>query len=268
MSADLLCRQEPSPFWFVSTDLLMDLLSAELRLVGSLFAENPQLPDWCDSPRTATEQRGICFAVAARGKAMENMSETIASRHEPSGPLNDEESTTFQLISNLIASDAPMWAREMNQVAERMPSHMPAALPDSLRTERFDETNPKQENAIKAFSTLEHIQAFIQTVLDGQWKRLEERWPSTIKSRRTNKRKGWETRERLYGLIRQVLAANPSLQGSKFCAELDNHHALPLYDWVKKNGEWREGLTWKEAWDNSKLRDRIRRVRQEAMQKS
>lgn len=79
-----------------------------------------------------------------------------------------------------------------------------------------------------------------------------------------NKRTGWEQRLKLYDAIRKVLSANPVLQGMEFCAELDKRHAPPLYDWTKR-GEWREGLTWKEAWGDPGLRDKIRRVRQEAM---
>jgi hypothetical protein len=82
--------------------------------------------------------------------------------------------------------------------------------------------------------------------------------------RRPNERKGWEQREKLYRAIREVLTHNPSLQGMKFCAELDKRHAPPLYDWMKI-GQWREGLTWKEAWNDPDLRPKIRRVRQEAM---
>jgi len=79
-----------------------------------------------------------------------------------------------------------------------------------------------------------------------------------------NKRKGSEQREKLYAAIRKVLTRNPSLQGKKFCAELDKRHAPPLYDWIKL-GQWRDGLTWKEAWNDPGLIDKIRRVRQEAM---
>jgi hypothetical protein len=79
-----------------------------------------------------------------------------------------------------------------------------------------------------------------------------------------NKRKGWEQRLKLYKAVRNALSANPSVQGMEFCAELDKRHAPPLYDWMKR-GEWREGLTWREAWHNRLLRRRIRRVRQEAM---
>ena len=77
------------------------------------------------------------------------------------------------------------------------------------------------------------------------------------------KRKGWEQRVKLYGVIKKVLSDNPNLQGMKFCAELDKRHAPPLFDW-KKSREWPEDLTWKEAWRDKKLKTKIRRVRQEA----
>jgi len=87
------------------------------------------------------------------------------------------------------------------------------------------------------------------------------------KRRGPNKRKGWEQREKLYSVIRKVLSANPMLQGMQFCAELDKRHAQPLLDWTE-SGEWRDGLTWKEAWSNPQLCRKIRRVRQEAQKKS
>jgi hypothetical protein len=86
---------------------------------------------------------------------------------------------------------------------------------------------------------------------------------SNKQERGPNKRKGWRQRLKLYSAIRKVLSANPSLQGMGFCAELDKRHALPLLDW-RESGEWREGLTWKEAWRDPDLRRKIRRVRQEA----
>jgi hypothetical protein len=86
--------------------------------------------------------------------------------------------------------------------------------------------------------------------------------------RRPINRRGREQRLKLYNVIQRVLTANPNLQGMNFCAELDKHHALPLLDWGK-GGEWRDGLTWKEAWkDHPKLRRKIRRVRQEAQRAS
>jgi hypothetical protein len=76
-------------------------------------------------------------------------------------------------------------------------------------------------------------------------------------------RKGWEQREKLYDVIREILNENPTLQGIEFCAALDKKHPRPLYDWIKC-GDWRDGLTWKEAWGDLRLRKKIRRVRQEA----
>lgn len=82
-----------------------------------------------------------------------------------------------------------------------------------------------------------------------------------------NKRKGWKQRLKLYSAIQKVLSAKPSLEGMEFCAELDKRHAPPLLDWTE-SGEWRDGLTWKEAWSDMGLRRKIRRVRQEAQRAS
>jgi hypothetical protein len=87
--------------------------------------------------------------------------------------------------------------------------------------------------------------------------------PSAVLERRPNKRKGWEQRLKLFAAIRKILNASPTLEGIAFCGELDKRHALPLHDW-SVSGEWRKGLTWKEAWANRELRRKIRRVRQEA----
>jgi hypothetical protein len=65
-------------------------------------------------------------------------------------------------------------------------------------------------------------------------------------------------------VIQKILSTKPSPEGMAFCAELDRRHARPLWDWMK-SGEWRDGLTWKEAWNQPQLRRKIRRVRQEAM---
>jgi hypothetical protein len=169
------------------------------------------------------------------------------------------------------------------------------ALPEPLREERFDETNAEQAVAIKSLSTLEQLKTFIQATLDQQWERLDARWrPSrsdrqfvelearlnvtverridarltpieasvqTTPSRRINKRAGWERREKLYVAIQKILKLNPELEGIKFCAALDQRHVLPLEDWEK---DWPKHLTWKQAWGISKLRRKIRRVRQEA----
>jgi hypothetical protein len=83
-------------------------------------------------------------------------------------------------------------------------------------------------------------------------------------ARGPNKRKGWQQKQKLCNAIQKILRDNPSLQGIKFCAALDKRHAPPLFDWVKSK-EWQEGFTWKEAWGDSRLKRKIRRVRQEAI---
>ncbi|MGA7556872.1 MAG: hypothetical protein WBW54_24235, partial [Candidatus Acidiferrales bacterium] len=70
-----------------------------------------------------------------------------------------------------------------------------------------------------------------------------------------------------YVAIQKILKDNPTLQGIKFCAALDQRHAPPLHDWIK-SGQWTKGLTWKEAWGNPKLCSKIRRVRQEAQKRA
>lgn len=85
--------------------------------------------------------------------------------------------------------------------------------------------------------------------------------------RQPNKRRGWQQREKLYEVIRKILGSKPNLQGMQFCAELDKRHAPPLVDWIT-SGEWKVGLTWKEAWRVPELQRKIRRVRQEAQRRA
>jgi hypothetical protein len=87
---------------------------------------------------------------------------------------------------------------------------------------------------------------------------------ANAQTRRPNNRAGRDQKLKLYAAIQKVLTESPATEGIEFCFALDKRHAPPLLDWVK-SGCWREGLTWREAWSNLVLRDRIRRVRQEAM---
>lgn len=84
--------------------------------------------------------------------------------------------------------------------------------------------------------------------------------------RRPNHRRGWELKEKLLAVIRDVLANDPALEGVAFCAGLDKRHAPPLPAW-DQSGEW-DGLTFKAAWQKPRLRKKIRRVRQEAIRGS
>ena len=245
----------PRPFGFATSELLTGVLRAEINLVSQLLAKYPNVRKLLDEPHATVQQRTACFTLLAHRKLMEMISEVFASRHQESPALSDVESDAVRRTNNLVADDAPAWALEMHQVVERLPAHIYAELPEPLRT------------AKDLLNNAEQLQALTARVLDQQSKRLVQRWSKgVVKVRGPNKRKGWEQREKLYEAIRRALNANRSLQGIELCAELDRRHAPPLCDWVVR-GEWRKGLTWKEAWSNKRLRSRIRRVRQEAQKR-
>lgn len=190
---DIFYVPDPQPFWFIESELLRKVLGAEISIASRLLSHSPELPCWFDNPETGAKQRKICFAVAARSKVIFNVSDTIASRYDPSGQLTNEEADTFRRMSNLIAPDAPTWALEMERVIDRIPSHMFAALPESLRKERFEENDAEQAEAIKGLSKPEQIQVFIQSVLDEQIRRLASRWKSDQQQRASKPQpKGFE----------------------------------------------------------------------------
>jgi hypothetical protein len=255
------------PLGFASTELLTDLLHAEINAVVDLLAKYSDLPSLFETPDATIPQRNTCFALLAHRKLIETISSTLAGRQEQP-TLNDIESHTLRSTFNLVADDAPAWALEMQRAIERLPAHVYASLPEPLRRGGYNPDDTKQMEAIESaketLSSVEQIQTLTERVIDQQLKRLARRWSEGIvKVRRPNKRKGWEQREKLYEAIRRALKANPSLQGVELCAELDKRHAPPLYDW-EVSGEWPKWFTWKKAWSNLILRDRIRRVRQEA----
>jgi hypothetical protein len=289
-----------SPFWFAGEELLTDLLRAQIHSIRELFARHPGLPEFFDLPEATAQQRAACFALLAHRTLMDEIYETFAGRHEQSPSLGDEEIDALSRTRSLFADDAPAWVLEVNGVAELLPSRVYEQLPEPLRRGGgFYANDPVQTeliaSAARELGNVEKIRSLSEMVIDHQLKRLEGRWslaksvtnvvreiivqeresktaqPSGAGSvtlggqtRRTINREGWEQRLKLYGAIRSVLKRDPSLQGIEFCAQLDTRHAPPLYDWLKA-GQWREGLTWKEAWGDPRLRRKIRRVRQEAM---
>jgi len=272
MFVDDIYPSSPRPFWFASEDLLTEVLLTEINAVNQLFARYPDLPILFDRPQAAVLQRTACFALLAHRKLMGIIYETFASRYEQTPPLGEDESNALRRTHSLVAADSPSWVLEMNEVVERLPLYIHNELPGPLRLGGFDSNNLAQVEAIrsaaKTLSTVDQIQALTRGVLDQQLQRLERRWSATaMPVRGPNKRRGWEQKQKLYVAIQKVLSAKQDLQGMEFCAELDKRHALPLYDWTKR-GEWREGLTWKEAWGDPDLKRKIRRVRQEAQKVS
>ena len=270
------------PLGFASTELLTDLLRAEINSVMQLLAKHPNLADLFDTPDVTVPQRNTCFALLAHRKLIETISSTLAGRQEQPA-LNDVERRTLRCVSNLVADDAPAWALEMQRMIDGLPAHMYALLPEPLRRGGYNPDDAEQmeaiESAKKMLSTVEQIQTFTERAIDQLLQRLAERWSVAARALQTQqalatnqitrkqiKRTGWEQKLKLYNVIQKILSRNPRLQGIEFCGELDKHHTPPLYDW-KKRGEWRDGLTWKEAWNDRGLRRKIRRVRQEAMKK-
>jgi hypothetical protein len=275
------------PFWFVSTELLTRVFHSETNVVTQLLARHPDFRDLLDAPEATVPERTACFALLAHRELVGMIDEKFVARSEESPSLDVVESNTLKCTYNLVSADAPAWVLEMKQVVERLPVRIYTSLPEPLRMGGFNKDNAEQmqaiESAKKTLSNVEQIRALTERVLDQQLQRLVKRWSAGIsfsrsqpnqhprttteklggQARRFNKRKGWERKLKLYSAVQNTLKRNPSLQGIEFCAELDKRHAPPLYDWVR-SGEWQEGLTWKEAWADARLRRKIRRVRQEA----
>lgn len=250
---DLVYIPDPQPFWFVDSELLSDVISAEICLAGEILKKYPHLPEWFDNPQSRADERKICFAAAARANLIANISETIAARYEVVRPLTEEESKTFRRISNLIASDAPAWAKEMKSVIERIPSHLYALLPDSLQTERFDES-VEQAEAVAALCTQDSIQAFIERALDQQVQRISKRWSTELPLARQYgsshptyppptkpaKRKATRTRDKVRmkrdRLIAEIddIAQTPA----EFIRLMDDRAVQPLPTWAGWPGTW------------------------------
>jgi hypothetical protein len=277
---------DDDPFWFLSPELLTRFFHAEFDVVTRLLAKHPDLPNLLDAPEATVPERTACFELLAHRQLVGVIDEKFIARHTESPSLDDVESSTLNRAYDLVPADAPTWVLEMHQVVERLPAHIYHSLPEALHIGRYPD-NPEQmqaiESAAQTLGTVEQIQALTDGVINQQLHRLVRRWAASIpatshsqldqhprtpetlgeRTRRINKRKGWEQKLKLYRAVRNALNRNPSPQGIDFCAELDKRHAPPLYDWVK-SGEWQEGLTWKEAWREPHLRRKIRRVRQEA----
>ncbi len=174
-------------------------------------------------------------------------------------------STAVPALPPPISWRAPAWLFGLSSVFFGIGRLKPQHVPNMDSDERLGESHTRLllRGARRVF--LWELSGVIETVRDEETAAAGSIRPEAVSSqeRRTIKRKGWEQRLKLYNVIQAILSANPSLQGIRFCAELDKRHAPPLLDWVKSK-KWPQGLTWKEAWNDPVLKPRIRRVRQEA----
>jgi hypothetical protein len=268
---------DPRPFWFVDSELLSITLRAEIAVAGRILDDCPELAQWFDSPETQTEQRKICFAVAARYKVTFNISDTIAERYEPSEPLDEKEKKTIQRIGNLIAPDAPAWVIEMKSVIETIPSHLYASLPESLQTGRFDDRSEQLE-AANALGTREQIQAFIQGVLDQQVERLSKRWsvalplareypsshPDDLPLKKPVKRKAIRTRDKVRmkrdRTIFEIDDASETM--TEFIRLMDERGVAALPTWPGWPG------TWSQAYRDARLRRLIHQDKYRALERA
>ena len=175
----------PQPFWFVESDLLADLLCAEISRVNTIRDQHGNLDVFFESPDASKSQRKIFFLVLAHGKVLDIISELFASRYEPGPQLSKEDTRILHWVSGLVASDAPDWVLETNRVADRLPEHLKDALPEPLRAESYTTDDPVRmraiEAAVKTLNTLENLQSLIARVVDQQFDRLSQRWAPKLK---------------------------------------------------------------------------------------
>ncbi len=183
MFRDIEHLSDPNPFWFASGELLKDVLDCEINAVTHLLAKCPDWPHLFDSPHATVPQRTSCFELLAHRKIMEIIYETFAGRYEVSPSRGDLESNALSRTHNLVASDAPAWVLEVNEVVDRLPSHIYKALPEPLRLGGFPASDPARAETIKSaaetINSVEQIKLLTEGVLDQQARRLESRWSAT-----------------------------------------------------------------------------------------
>ncbi len=174
----------PRPFWFVSADLLADVLRAEIKAIVRLFGKYPDLPKLFDIPETTIPQRTVCFELLAHCKIVETVDETFLGRYQDSPALCDEESNALRRTQNLVRSDGPAWVLEINEVAEWLPVHINRALPEPLREQGFYRNDPAKDEAVRSaantLGTVDQIQTLTLSVFDQQLQRLRKRWSATL----------------------------------------------------------------------------------------
>jgi hypothetical protein len=172
----------PRPFWFVSDELLTNILRAEIDAVTHLLAKCSDPRKSFDSADATVQQRTTCFMLLAHRELIDIVYETFSERWEQSPRLGDAESNALDQTRNLVPVDAPTWVLEMQEVVEHLPVHIHKALPEPLRKGcfGFNRDNVEEMEAIRSategLSSVAAIQALTERVLDQQLQRLQGRW--------------------------------------------------------------------------------------------
>ncbi len=248
MSADYETLFPPRPFWFVSAELLTNLLHAELSAIMKLFAKWPDLRKLFDAPEATFPQRTACFELLAHCKVIETIDEILSGGGYLESPaLSDEESTALACSQNLVSPDAPAWVREANDVAELLPFRIRRALPEPLRDE-ISITDPVKgeaaRSAVKRVSTVEQLQSFTNGVLEQQLRRLQSRWSTDVfperQMRRSSKRKNLHTRDALRMRRDKLIAeiAEVARTPDEFLQLMDERKVQPQPTWNAWPGSW------------------------------
>ena len=247
----------PRPFWFVSDELLADILRAEIDFVTHLLAKCSDLPTIFDAPNATVQQRTTCFMVLAHRELMSIVYETFSARWQQPPPLGEAESNALNQTRDLVPADAPTWVLETQQMVEHLPGHIHDALPQALRKGGFgfsrDNIEEMQaiQSAREALSTVAQIQALTERVLDQQLQRLQGRWlaappvanpdenvtfhgaePSKRKKRRTSDKKR-VLRDKTITGIDDVAKSVP-----EFLRLMDERKIEPQPTWKDWPGSW------------------------------
>jgi hypothetical protein len=276
----------PTPFWFASEGLLTDILRVEIDAVNKLLAGYPNLSNIFDDHDATVPQRTLCFELLARRELMAIVYEMFAGRHEQSPSLGDSESKALSGTQNLVARDAPAWAREVNDVVELLPYRINVALPKPLRKGRYDANDPAQAEALKSLSSVERIQRLTRVVLDQQLRRLAARWSSTTASNNQfrpdqppveinsellnqqkddpKKRKALRTQDKVRVLRDKMIAAidDVAKTPTQFLEMMDERKVMHLPTWAEWPG------TWIEAYKNPRLRELIHKDKSRSIKRA
>jgi hypothetical protein len=269
----------PQPFWFASSELSADLMRAELNTIHQLLAEHADFRKLLDSPEATSAERKACFALLAHRKLFQLIDEQRVSMYDDPFSLDERELHALSRTSNLVAGDEPGWVREMNEVVERLPPRILAALPEPLHSQSFNTGNPEQDEASRSaamtLSTVERIQALTERVIDEQWRRFAGRWPTPVvsqappmqsngKTLQPNKKKSPRKRDKQRIARYQEIAeiADISETNIEFLQTMDERKVKPQPTWSGWPG------SWVQAYKNERLRKLIHQDKSRAISRA
>jgi hypothetical protein len=263
----------PQPFWFVSSELSADLMRAELNTLHQLLTDHRDFRKWFDSSEAMLAERKACFALLIHRKLLQLIDEKRMSMYEDPLSLDDRQLHALSQTSNLVTGDEPSWVLEMNEVAERLPSRILAALPEPLHSQSFNTGNPEKDEASRSaamtLSTVEQIQGLTEQVIDQQWRRLAGRWPTPVPvvqvqpapTYKAKKRQARRTQDRKRLLRDRMIAEIDDVAETmaEFLRMMDEREVKSQITWDGWPG------SWVEAYKNPRFRKLIHQDKSRAL---